>query len=83
MAKGDEPRDKHQHWNPARAGTPASTTFAGNIMAMVAMALLFDDGGATDNDTEVELTPLPGAQPDGAWVTDEDQPIDTKTDKPQ
>ncbi len=41
MAKDDEPREKH--WNPAGFRTPAATTFAANIMAMVAVALLFDD----------------------------------------
>ena len=42
MAKSDEPRDKRQHWSPAGTSTPAATVFAGNIMMLVAVALLFD-----------------------------------------
>jgi hypothetical protein len=50
MVKGDEPRGKQQHWSPAGTRPPAATTFAGNIMAMVAVALLFDDGDRTESD---------------------------------
>ena len=48
MAKGDEPREKRQHWSPAGTSTPAATTFAGSIMAMLAVALLFDDEDRTE-----------------------------------
>ena len=50
MAKGDEPREKQQHRGPAGTSTPAATTFAGNIMAMVAVALLFDDEDRTESE---------------------------------
>ena len=40
MAKDDE--REHQHRRRPGAAPPA-TTFAGNIMAMVALAMLFDD----------------------------------------
>jgi hypothetical protein len=43
MAKGDESRGKHQQRSPAGARPPVATTFAGNIMALIAAALLFDD----------------------------------------
>ena len=43
MAKGEEPREKQRHWSPAGTSKSTATTFAGNIMAMVAVALLFDD----------------------------------------
>lgn len=52
MAKGDEPREKHQRWSPGGTSTPAATTFAGNIMALIAMALLFDDDEEPADSTE-------------------------------
>jgi hypothetical protein len=41
MAKGDEPRAKRHRHPPG--GTPPATTFAGNMMVLVALALLFDE----------------------------------------
>ncbi len=49
MAKNDEPREKRQHRRPADTSTPAATTFAGSIIAMVAVALLFDDEDRTES----------------------------------
>ncbi len=48
MANGDGPRDRKPHTGPAGTNTPAATIFAGNIMALVAVALLFgnDEDGA-------------------------------------
>ena len=52
MAKGDEPRQKQQHWSPAGTSAPAATTFAGNIMAIVAVMLLFDDEDHTESEDQ-------------------------------
>ncbi len=42
--KVDEPREKpHGTWMRAGTDSSAATVFAGNIMALVAVALLFDD----------------------------------------
>ena len=52
MAKGEEPREKQRRRSPEGTGAPAATTFAGNIMAMVAVALLFDDEERTESGDE-------------------------------
>jgi hypothetical protein len=43
MANSDEPKEKRQRWSRAGTSPPAATIFAGNIMVLVAVALLFDD----------------------------------------
>jgi preprotein translocase subunit SecD len=43
MAKGDEPEEAHQHRHAAGASSTAATIFAGNIMVLIAVALLFND----------------------------------------
>ena len=45
MAKDDD--REHQHRRRADAAPPA-TTFAGNVMAMIVLAMLFDDEDRAD-----------------------------------
>ena len=45
--KDGEPKRERGKWTRAGSGVPAATTFAGNIMALVAYAMLFDDGEPT------------------------------------
>jgi len=44
MAEKDrEPKIKHGTWMRAGSDAPAPPTFAGNIMVLLAVAMLFDD----------------------------------------
>ena len=57
MTKDDEPREKRQRWGAADT-TSAATAFAGNIMALVALTLLFDadEDRAESADQDTGLT---------------------------
>lgn len=53
MTKTDEPRRKQSRRRQV-TGAPPASTFAGNVMSMVAVALLFDEDQPRPADDDAE-----------------------------